>query len=113
MSADIPEFKRLLAEVAGGGRLNLQDARLAFDIMMSGNATPSQMGGFLMALRVRGETVDEITGGAMTLRAKVLGVKAPADALDIVGTGGDGQGTWAVPPCQAFVLAGCGRKRAG
>src|SRR3546814_2536259 len=70
MSADIPEFKRLLAEVAGGGRLNLQDARLAFDIMMSGNATPSQMGGFLMALRVRGETVDEITGGAMTLRAK-------------------------------------------
>lgn len=108
MSADIPEFKRLLAEVAGGGRLNLQDARLAFDIMMSGNATPSQMGGFLMALRVRGETVDEITGGAMTLRAKVLGVKAPADAIDIVGTGGDVKGTWNVSTCSAFVLAGCG-----
>src|SRR3546814_18508243 len=94
MSADIPEFKRLLAEVAGGGRLNLQDARLAFDIMMSGNATPSQMGGFLMALRARGETVEEINGSEMTLRTKVLGVKAQAEANDTIGQGGDAMHNW-------------------
>ncbi len=105
---DVTEFKRLLGLVAGGARLDVEDARLAFDIMMSGNATPSQMGGFLMALRVRGETVDEITGGALTMRAKVLGVKAPADAIDIVGTGGDAKGTWNVSTCSALVVAGCG-----
>lgn len=108
MSGDVTEFKRLLALVAGGARLNIEDARSAFDIMMSGNATPSQMGAFLMALRVRGETVDEITGGAMTLRARVNGVTAPAGAIDIVGTGGDVKGTWNVSTCSAFVLAGCG-----
>ena len=105
---DVAEFKRLLGLVAGGARLNVDDARQAFDIMMSGNATPSQMGGFLMAMRVRGETVDEITGGALTMRAKVLGVKAPADAIDIVGTGGDAKGTWNVSTCSALVVAGCG-----
>lgn len=108
MSGDVTEFKRLLALVAGGARLSVEDARSAFDIMMSGNATPSQMGAFLMALRVRGETVDEITGGAMTLRARVNGVAAPAGAIDIVGTGGDVKGTWNVSTCSAFVLAGCG-----
>lgn len=108
MSVDAGEFKRLLALAAGGGRLGVDDARTAFDIMMSGNATPSQMGAFLMALRVRGETVDEITGGAMTMRAKVNGVTAPAGAIDIVGTGGDVKGTWNVSTCSAFVLAGCG-----
>lgn len=108
MSADVTEFKRLLALVANGARLSIEDARTAFDIMMSGNATPSQMGAFLMALRVRGETVDEITGGAMTMRAKVHGITAPADAIDIVGTGGDVKGTWNVSTCSAFVLAGCG-----
>lgn len=108
MSADVTEFKRLLALVAGGARLSIEDAHTAFDVMMSGNATPAQMGAFLMALRVRGETVDEITGGAMTLRAKVHGVTAPANAIDIVGTGGDVKGTWNVSTCSAFVLAGCG-----
>ncbi|HLT78978.1 MAG TPA: anthranilate phosphoribosyltransferase [Ferrovibrio sp.] len=108
MSADVTEFKRLLALVADGARLSVEDARTAFDVMMSGNATPAQMGGFLMALRVRGETVDEITGGAMTLRAKVHGVTAPPNAIDIVGTGGDVKGTWNVSTCSAFVLAGCG-----
>lgn len=108
MSADVTEFKRLLGLVAGGARLGIEDARTAFDVMMSGNAAPSQMGAFLMALRVRGETVDEITGGAMTMRAKVNGVKAPAEAIDIVGTGGDVKGTWNVSTCSAFVLAGCG-----
>ncbi|MBX3453965.1 anthranilate phosphoribosyltransferase [Ferrovibrio sp.] len=105
---DVAEFKRLLGQVAGGARLNVDDARQAFDIMMSGNATPSQMGAFLMALRVRGETVDEITGGAQTLRAKVLGVKAPAGAIDIVGTGGDAKGTWNVSTCSSLVVAASG-----
>jgi anthranilate phosphoribosyltransferase len=105
---DVAEFKRLLNIVAGGASLSVEDARVAFDVMMSGNATPSQMGGFLMALRVRGETVDEITGGALTLRAKVTSVKAPAGAIDIVGTGGDAKGTWNVSTCSALVVAGAG-----
>jgi len=86
----------------------VESARTAFDIMMSGNATPSQMGGFLMALRVRGETVEEITGGAMTMRAKALPVEAPPDAIDIVGTGGDGTGTWNISSASALVIAACG-----
>jgi len=105
---DVMEFKRLLGLVAAGQRLGVNDARTAFDIMMSGNATPSQMGGFLMALRVRGETVEEITGGALTLRAKVTGIHAPPDAIDIVGTGGDAKGTWNVSSCSAIVVAACG-----
>ncbi|HYM29809.1 MAG TPA: anthranilate phosphoribosyltransferase [Candidatus Cybelea sp.] len=108
MSADMEEFKRLLGRVAAGERLDIESARMAFDIMMSGNATPSQMGAFLMALRVRGETVDEITGGAMTMRAKALHVEAPPNAMDIVGTGGDAVGTWNVSTGTAFVVAGAG-----
>lgn len=108
MSGDIDSFKRLLNLVAGGATLSVEDSRLAFDVMMSGNATPSQMGGFLMALRVRGETVDEITGGALTMRAKVTSVPAPDDAIDIVGTGGDAKGTWNVSTCSAIVVAAAG-----
>jgi anthranilate phosphoribosyltransferase len=76
--------------------------------MMSGDATPSQMGGLLMALRVRGETVDEITGAVTTMRAKMLGVKAPADAVDVVGTGGDASGSFNISTCAAFIVAGAG-----
>ena len=76
--------------------------------MMSGEATPSQMGGLLMALRVRGETVDEITGAVTAMRARMLGVTAPADAVDIVGTGGDGSGSVNVSTCASFVAAGAG-----
>jgi len=75
---------------------------------MSGNATPAQMGGFLMALRVRGETIDEITGAAGVMRAKALKISAPDDAIDIVGTGGDGIGTWNVSTASAIVVAACG-----
>ena len=74
MSGDMDTFKALVAQVATGRSLSVDEACTAFDIMMSGDATPSQMGAFLMALRVRGETVDEITGGAMTMRAKALSV---------------------------------------
>jgi anthranilate phosphoribosyltransferase len=76
--------------------------------MMSGDATPSQMGALLMALRVRGETVDEITGAVTTMRAKMLGVKAPANAVDVVGTGGDASGSFNISTCAAFIVAGAG-----
>jgi len=81
------DFKALIAKVATGATLSREEAAGAFDRMMSGEATPSQMGGLLMALRVRGETVEEITGAVTTMRAKMLGVKAPPDAVDVVGTG--------------------------
>jgi anthranilate phosphoribosyltransferase len=108
MSGGITDLKALLARVAAGERLSLADAEEAFEIMMSGNATPSQMGGFLMALRVRGETVDEITGAARIMRAKAVKVEAPEDAIDTCGTGGDASGTFNVSTAAAFVAAGCG-----
>ena len=102
------DFKTLIAKVATGASLTRDEAAAAFDRMMSGEATPSQMGGLLMALRVRGETVDEITGAVTTMRAKMLGVKAPADAIDVVGTGGDASGSYNISTCAAFIVAGCG-----
>jgi anthranilate phosphoribosyltransferase len=102
------DFKAIIGKVATGATLTRQEAASAFDSMMSGEATPSQMGGLLMALRVRGETVDEITGAVSAMRAKMLPVKAPADAVDIVGTGGDGSGSVNVSTCAAFIVAGTG-----
>jgi anthranilate phosphoribosyltransferase len=102
------DFKALIARVASGASLTRQEAANAFDRMMSGEATPSQMGGLLMALRVRGETVDEITGAVTTMRAKMLGVKAPVDAVDVVGTGGDASGSFNISTCAAFIVAGAG-----
>ncbi|HZT25166.1 MAG TPA: anthranilate phosphoribosyltransferase [Pseudolabrys sp.] len=102
------EFKALIAKVATGASLTRQEAAAAFDSMMSGEATPSQMGGLLMALRVRGETVDEITGAVTTMRAKMVGVKAPPDAIDVVGTGGDASGSYNISTCAAFIVAGAG-----
>ncbi len=108
MTGDITDLKALLGHVAVGKPLDRAQAELAFDIIMSGNATPSQMGGFLMALRVRGETVEEITGAATIMRAKAHRVKAPAGAMDVVGTGGDAAGTFNVSTASAIVVAGCG-----
>jgi anthranilate phosphoribosyltransferase len=102
------EFRALIAKVATGASLTRAEAATAFDRMMSGEATPSQMGGLLMALRVRGETVDEITGAVTTMRAKMLGVKAPPDAIDVVGTGGDASGSYNISTCAAFIVAGAG-----
>jgi anthranilate phosphoribosyltransferase len=102
------DFKALIAKVATGASLTREEAADAFDRMMSGEATPSQMGGLLMALRVRGETVDEITGAVTTMRAKMLGVQAPADAVDVVGTGGDASGSYNISTCAAFIVAGAG-----
>ena len=102
------DFKALIAKVATGATLSREEAAGAFDRMMSGEATPSQMGGLLMALRVRGETVEEITGAVTTMRAKMVGVKAPPDAVDVVGTGGDASGSFNISTCAAFIVAGAG-----
>jgi anthranilate phosphoribosyltransferase len=102
------DLKSIIGRVATGATLSREEAASAFDSMMSGEATPSQMGGLLMALRVRGETVDEITGAVVAMRAKMLRVDAPADAIDIVGTGGDGSGSVNVSTCAAFIVAGAG-----
>jgi anthranilate phosphoribosyltransferase len=102
------DFKAIIGKVATGAALSRAEAAAAFDRMMSGEATPSQMGGLLMALRVRGETVDEITGAVAAMRAKMLTVTAPAEAVDIVGTGGDGSGSVNVSTCASFIVAGTG-----
>ncbi len=102
------DFKGFIARVASGQRLSRAEAEAAFDIIMSGNATPAQIGGFLMALRVRGETVDEIAGAVATMRAKMLPVEAPEGAIDVVGTGGDGSHTLNISTASAFVVAGAG-----
>ena len=102
------DFRAIIGKVATGATLSRDEAASAFDRMMSGEATPSQMGGLLMALRVRGETVDEITGAVSAMRAKMLRVKAPADAVDVVGTGGDGSGSVNVSTCASFIVAGAG-----
>src|SRR6266498_4197616 len=100
------DLKPLIGKCAGGQSLTREEAASAFDVMMSGEATPSQMGGLLMALRVRGETVDEITGAVSTMRSKMLAVEAPADAIDVVGTGGDASGSYNISTCAAFIVAG-------
>lgn len=101
-------FRTLIGKAATGAALSREEAAHAFDKMMSGEATPSQMGGLLMALRVRGETVDEITGAVATMRAKMLPVDAPSGAIDVVGTGGDAAGTYNISTCAAFIVAGAG-----
>lgn len=102
------DFKPLIAHVADGHALSYAQARQAFEIMMSGDATAAQIGGFLMALRVRGETVDEITAGASVMREKALRISAPANAIDTCGTGGDASGTYNISTGAAFVVAACG-----
>jgi len=101
-------LKTHIAKVATGAALSFEEAREAFDIIMSGDATPGQIGGFLMALRVRGETVSEISGAVATMRAKMLRVVAPDGAIDIVGTGGDNSHSVNISTASAFVIAGSG-----
>src|SRR3977135_2930547 len=108
MSVAAGDLKPLLADVAAGRHLSENEAEAAFEIIMSGNATPSQIGAFLMGLRGRGETVDEITGAARIMRAKALAIDAPPGTIDTVGTGGDGSGTFNISTASALVVAGCG-----
>ncbi|WP_152462069.1 anthranilate phosphoribosyltransferase [Roseivivax sp. THAF30] len=88
--------------------LTPEEADRAFTLLFEGEATPSQIGGFLMALRTRGESVAEYTAAARVMRAKCHKVTAPEGAMDIVGTGGDGKGTLNISTATAFVVAGAG-----
>ncbi|MEO1562424.1 MAG: anthranilate phosphoribosyltransferase [Pseudomonadota bacterium] len=100
-------LKPLIAAAADRA-LTPDEARAAFDLIMAGDATPSQIGGLLMALRVRGESVEEIAAAAAAMRAACIPVNAPAGAMDIVGTGGDGKSTLNISTATAFVVAGAG-----
>ncbi|MCG6857355.1 MAG: anthranilate phosphoribosyltransferase [Salaquimonas sp.] len=104
------DLKSFIAKVADGASLDREETGEAFSILMSGEATPSQIGGLLMAMRVRGETEEEFAGAIDAMRAKMLPVDAPDDAIDIVGTGGDAKGSLNISTASAFVAAGCGVK---
>ena len=101
-------FQHYINIVAEGRHLSEAEAEAAFEIVMSGQATQAQMGGFLMGLRILGETVDEITAAARIMRSKALAVKAPAGAMDTCGTGGDGSGSFNVSTGAGLVVAACG-----
>jgi anthranilate phosphoribosyltransferase len=107
-TAILVDLRGAIAKVAAGNSLSQEEAAEAFDLVMSGAATPAQIGALVMGLRARGETVDEIAGAARAMRAKVLTVRAPEGAIDTCGTGGDGKGTFNISTCAAFVVAGAG-----
>jgi anthranilate phosphoribosyltransferase len=104
------QLRHLIQKVSAGTTLEEGEIRLALDLMTAGEATPAQMGAFLMALRVRGETVEEITGAAQMMRSRMNRVPVPEDAVDIVGTGGDSHGTYNISTCAALIAAGAGLK---
>ncbi|MBC8051207.1 MAG: anthranilate phosphoribosyltransferase [Chitinophagales bacterium] len=101
-------FKPFLEIAATGQSLSAIEAAGAFDLMMDGEVSAPIMAGFLMALRARGETADEILGAVRAMRSHMLRVNVPQGAIDIVGTGGDARGTYNVSTCAAFVAAGAG-----
>jgi anthranilate phosphoribosyltransferase len=101
-------FKPLIAKVAAGLPLSGPEAEMAFSQILSGESTPAQTAGFLMALRVRGETVEEITGAVKAMRGKMLAVPPVAGAIDVVGTGGDASGSWNVSTLAGLIVAACG-----
>lgn len=102
------DFKKTIAHLADGNDLSRDEARAAFEYMMNGDATGPQIGAFLMALRVRGEKLDEITGAVEAMRSKATTIKAPEGAVDTCGTGGDTAGTYNISTAAAIVLAACG-----
>ncbi|WP_043831176.1 anthranilate phosphoribosyltransferase [Muricoccus aerilatus] len=101
-------LKPVLARLAAGERLAESEAESAFGTVMAGEATPAQIAGLLMAMRVRGETVAEMTGAVRAMRARMIAVEAPEGAIDIVGTGGDAAGTLNISTAAALVVAGAG-----
>ena len=105
MSAPV---RAALATIVDGGTLSLEEAALAMGSVMDGEATPSQLAALLMGLRMRGETVEELAGFASAMRERVLKVEAPDGAIDVVGTGGDGSGTFNISTAAALVVASTG-----
>jgi anthranilate phosphoribosyltransferase len=104
------DLKSFIAKAADGKPLSRAETGAAFGIIMSGEATPSQIGGLLMAMRVRGESEEEFAGAIDAMRARMLPVDAPEGAIDIVGTGGDAKGSLNISTAAALVAAGCGVK---
>jgi anthranilate phosphoribosyltransferase len=104
------DFKPFIAKAVTGASLSREDSRAAFAVILAGKTTPAQLGAFLMALRLRGETMDEIAGAAEAMRAAMTPVEGGEDAIDIVGTGGDGAGTFNVSTLAAIIAAACGAK---
>ena len=102
------DFKSYLAALASGAPLARDEARAAFQCILRGEVTSAQLGAFLMGLRMRGETVDEIVGAAQAMREAMAPVEAPPGAIDIVGTGGDGAGTYNISTLAALIVAACG-----
>jgi len=101
-------IREVLGRLAEGRTMSEDQTEEVFNVIMAGEATPAQVGGLLMALRVRGETVDEITGAARAMRSRALTITAPDGAVDTCGTGGDGAGTYNISTAVAFVVAACG-----
>ena len=102
----MPDLKATIGKVASGQKLTREEAQEAFGIIMSGEATQVQIGAFLTALRLRGETIDEIAGAVATMREKMTRVEAPPGAIDVVGTGGDSSGSYNISTASAYVVAG-------
>src|ERR671920_2045910 len=101
-------FKSYLAKVATGASLTRDEARDAFDDLLSGEVTPAQGGAFLMALRVRGEALEEIVGAVTAMRGRMLQVNAPEKAIDIVGTGGGHKGRYNISALASILVGSCG-----
>jgi anthranilate phosphoribosyltransferase len=97
-----------LTTIVEGGTLTIDEARLAMGAVMDGESTPAQLAALLMGLRMRGETVDELAGFATAMRERVVPVRAPEGAIDLVGTGGDGSGTFNISTAAALVVAAAG-----
>ena len=97
-----------LTTIVDGGTLTLEEASLAMGAVMDGDATPAQLAALLMGLRMRGETVDELAGFAIAMRERVVRVEAPEGTVDVVGTGGDGSGTFNISTAAALVVAAAG-----
>jgi anthranilate phosphoribosyltransferase len=101
-------LKPVLARLAAGETLSAAESEIAFGVVMDGLATPAQIGGMLMAMRARGETVAELIGAVTAMRARMARIKAPEQTMDVCGTGGDGAASLNVSTAVAFVLAACG-----
>ena len=102
------QVRAALATIVDGGSLTLDEARVAMGEVMDGEATPAQLAAMLMGLRMRGETIDELAGFATAMRERVVHVDAPEGAIDVVGTGGDGSGTFNISTSAALVAVGAG-----
>ena len=102
------ELKPLIKTIAEGGSLSRQEMETCFDTILEGEASPVQMAAFITALKMKGETPDDIAAGASVLRRRAATVSAGDLAMDVVGTGGDGIGTWNISSATAFVMAGAG-----